>query len=156
MKDLVLSLINYFNSKDLEKAFTLIHPDVVMTTFSVRTGKIATVTGKNAYSKAVRENFGETSDLKMTVQTIISEGNLASLSGYYTGTKWEVLHLKENFKVRFAAIFGFKDGLIIKHDKYLDTLELLRLSGNSVFHENNPLKINQYLELLQELEIIKR
>jgi len=146
MKNQVLSLINYFNNKELDKAFKLIHPDVVMTTFSVRTGKIATVRGKQAYSKAVLENFGEPSDLKMTIQTLIVDGNLASLSGYYIGTKWDVLHLKENFKVRFAAIFEIKDGLIIKHDKHLDTLSLLRLSGNSVFQENDTIKINKYME----------
>lgn len=156
MIEVINSLVESFNTKKFENISQLIHPDIVMTTFSMKTGKLVYVKGKENYLKAINNNFGPPSNLTIIIKNTIIDKNKASVSGFYEGNMWELLKLDKIFQVRFSADLELKDNLIIKHDKYLDTLELLRLSGNSIFQENKEEKIKAYLNKLIRLGIIPK
>ncbi len=102
----------------------------------------------------LQTNFGASNDVIIDIEQMVCEGKTVCLWGTLKGTTWMNITLKP-FVIEATGWITFEDDKIIKFKWLPDTFAVLRLTGQVSYQMDDQDIINQYLDSLVEMGLIK-
>ncbi|MFW9853693.1 MAG: nuclear transport factor 2 family protein [Candidatus Thorarchaeota archaeon] len=153
-KQLVRDLVECMNERDFDRGKMLLHPDVTFGVFMTSTGNFHDVKGINDVIAVLEANFGGSNDIIFVTSKIVCEGNAACLWGLLKGSTFLDVALGP-FEVKASALIEFEKEKMIRFTWIPDTFAVMRLMGRVSFVSNDQDIINQYLDNLVEMGLIR-
>lgn len=152
-KQLCRDLVECLNTQNFEQMKQFYHQDV---TYSVmtNTGKFHDVHGVDEVLTVLQANFGASNDVIIDIEQMVCENKTVCLWGSLSGTTWNDITTTP-FKFEATGWITFKDDKIIKFRWMPDTFAVLRLTGQVTYQMDDKDIINQYLDNLVEMGLIK-
>lgn len=149
-------MIQSLNSRTFERLEQSLHQDVSFGVFETSVGEFREIQGIQEVIDLFKFNFGASTDVIIDIRKLICEAQTICIFGFLRGSTWLNIGLDESFVIKFFGMIEFEAGKI-KHFEWLpDTFAVLRLNGRASFKMENRDKINQYLDNLVEMGLIKR
>ncbi|MFW9856299.1 MAG: nuclear transport factor 2 family protein [Candidatus Thorarchaeota archaeon] len=152
-KGLVRDLAKSLNEQKFERVKQFYHQDA---THHIITpgGGFQQVRGIDAILSVLQSNFGASNDVTFTIEEMICEASTVCGWGFLKGTTWSEVVLGP-FELRAFVVLKFKEDKIIYSNWLPDTFAYLRLIGRASFVSNDEDIINQYLDDLVEMGLIR-
>ncbi len=153
-KQLCRDLAECLNTQNFEQIKQFYHQDV---TYSVmmNTGKFQDIKGVDKVLTVLQANFGASNDVFIDIEQMVCENKTVCLWGSLSGTIWMDITTTP-FKFEATGWITFEDNKIIKFLWMPDTFAILRLTGQITFQMDDKDIINQYLDNLVEMGLIKK
>ncbi|MFW9780157.1 MAG: nuclear transport factor 2 family protein [Candidatus Heimdallarchaeota archaeon] len=152
-KDLVGKLARSLNEQQFEQVRQFYHPDATHHIITPR-GGFQEVHGIDAIVSVLQSNFGASNDVIFTIEEMICEASTVCGWGFLKGTTW-MGNVLGPFELKAFVVLKFKEDKIIYSHWLPDTFAYLRLIGRASFVSNDEDIINQYLDNLVEMGLIR-
>jgi predicted ester cyclase len=152
-KELVRNLAKCLNEQKFEQVKQFYHPDVTHHVITP-TGGFQKVHGIDAVLLVLQSNFGASNDVTFNIEGMVCEDETVCGWGTMKGTTWSDMVLGP-FEFQAFVVLKFKDDKIIFSNWLPDTFAFLRLIGRASFVSNDEEIIDQYLDNLVEMGLIR-
>lgn len=120
----------------------------------MNTGEFQNVHGVDGVLTVLQSNFGASNDFIIDIEQMVCEYETVCLWGTLSGTTWLDIPTGP-FKMEVTGWITFKDDKIIRFRWMPDTFAILRLTGRATYQMDDQDTINQYLDNLVEMGLIK-
>ena len=159
VKDFI-TLFNTRNHAEIDNFLTqFVSDEVLAETFHTASGTWIIVKDKFHLKEMIEYNFSSENDLMMITETLSESENKVFWAGTLEGSKWNTpggINIQEEFEIKAVWIFEFDNNKIIYLKYFLDTFEIMKLSGRAILDEGNKQKIQNYVELLLNTGMISK
>jgi predicted ester cyclase len=153
-KELVIDLATCLNEQNFEQVRQFYHQDVIHYVITP-TGKFQEVHGIDAVLSVLQSNFGASNDVTFNIEGMVCEADTLCGWGSFKGTTWSDIVLGP-FEIQAFVVLRFKENKIIFSNWLPDTFSFLRLTGSASFVSNDQEIIDQYLDSLVEMGLIRK
>ena len=159
LTDLYMQFNRLINEKDFRRMRDFMTDDVIMNRFDVTQPGYFEEIGIDAVMTRFELNLSGDSDVQDYFDEIFEKDNKVCAIGKAKGKIWgngmDRDIVSSGFELRFVHTITFKDNKISYLDYFYDSFTLLSLVGLAVFSENDPIRVEKYLNSLKMAGILK-